>query len=327
MDGFGWSTQQTPPGAASCPKDDALLAAFLGGASTTFELLHSAAAGISDDAYGHELPPSCQDDDILRRLLRCRDSVNSPLPSAVDVPSKAAILHNSAGSLRAPAPPIGQHDSSFAFFPNAGDAFSGHSTATGNISSGDSNTHDAEVASPPCIVPATRTTTGTEAMAQAKQEAIIYRAAAAAYSSSPAAAAGADPPLGPRRRRRNVRISSEPQTVAARLRREKVSERLRALRRLVPGGGSGKMDTASMLHQAACYLSFLKAQLARFQAMAAADGRASYSSNSSSMQRYDNPPESLGGGNIGNGGAVLSFRRDDSVDGYVRGNNWNMQSL
>lgn len=64
---------------------------------------------------------------------------------------------------------------------------------------------------------------------------------------------------------KGVKLSTDPQSVAARERRHRISDRFKILQSMVPGGN--KMDTVSMLEEAIHYVKFLKAQIWLHQTM------------------------------------------------------------
>ncbi|KAK1438893.1 hypothetical protein QVD17_04705 [Tagetes erecta] len=67
--------------------------------------------------------------------------------------------------------------------------------------------------------------------------------------------------------RKLVKLSTDPQSVAARERRHRISEKLKVLRSLIPGGDTRNLDTVSMLEEAIQYVKYLKSQIWLHQTM------------------------------------------------------------
>ncbi|RAL47189.1 unnamed protein product [Cuscuta campestris] len=94
-----------------------------------------------------------------------------------------------------------------------------------------------------------------------------------------------------------TKLSTDRQSVAARERRHRISDRFKILQSLVPGGT--KMDTVSMLEGAIHYVNFLKAQIWLHEAMinSVCDQSNHSNSNSNSSSNSSNIATSINNNN------------------------------
>lgn len=84
-------------------------------------------------------------------------------------------------------------------------------------------------------------------------------------TSSEASSSKTKKKVGKKGKGGGVKLSTDPQSVAARERRHRISDRFKILQSMVPGGS--KMDTVSMLEEAIHYVKFLKTQIWLHQTM------------------------------------------------------------
>lgn len=115
---------------------------------------------------------------------------------------------------------------------------------------------------------------------------------------------------GGKRSKGVVKLSTDPQSVAARERRHRISDRFKILQSLVPGGT--KMDTVSMLDEAIHYVKFLKTQIWLHQTMI---NFVDYDdpSNSAAAVNSGLPLDQIAGGEYSNSNVNFLYPQNDVV--------------